>query len=294
MLIFAALCSSTAEAQLLYSISGRGLKAKSYIMGSHHFTDYSFVEKIPGSARAFKSVEQVCGEVDMSYQQSREASEMVMQAMMLPDGKTLKDIYSDEEMERINDFMRSVVGVELTHPIFWSSMGRMRPMAVVQQISTMLYMRSHPDFNIHTVMDMKIQEEARRSGKAVLGLESIEYQIGVLFGGYTPDEERQQLLDMADNAERAVEDLHRLNKAYAEQSAEQLVEVLESQIRSEGDRRFMQELTVKRNRNWVEQMPEIMAERPTLFVVGALHLYGEDGVVELLRKEGYKVKAVKR
>jgi uncharacterized protein YbaP (TraB family) len=36
-----------------------------------------------------------------------------------------------------------------------------------------------------------------------------------------------------------------------------------------------------------------MEEQPTLFVVGAAHLVGKDGVLTLLKREGYKVKAVK-
>jgi uncharacterized protein YbaP (TraB family) len=53
------------------------------------------------------------------------------------------------------------------------------------------------------------------------------------------------------------------------------------------------EMITDRNRRWVEMMPEIMAAKPTLFVVGAGHLPGEEGVLELLKAEGYKVKAVK-
>jgi uncharacterized protein YbaP (TraB family) len=53
------------------------------------------------------------------------------------------------------------------------------------------------------------------------------------------------------------------------------------------------EVITNRNHRWVEAMPEIMAAKPTLFVVGAGHLPGGEGVIELLRAEGYKVKAVK-
>jgi uncharacterized protein YbaP (TraB family) len=48
-----------------------------------------------------------------------------------------------------------------------------------------------------------------------------------------------------------------------------------------------------RNRRWVEAMPAIMEAKPTLFVVGAGHLPSDEGVIELLKAAGYKVKAVK-
>jgi uncharacterized protein YbaP (TraB family) len=50
-------------------------------------------------------------------------------------------------------------------------------------------------------------------------------------------------------------------------------------------------LTV-RNNNWVEIMPEMMKKQSNLFAVGTAHLVGENGVIELLRKQGYKITPV--
>ena len=52
-------------------------------------------------------------------------------------------------------------------------------------------------------------------------------------------------------------------------------------------------LIYNRNRNWVEVMPAIMAEQPTLFAVGAGHLCGEQGVLKLLEQAGYTIEGVK-
>ena len=48
-----------------------------------------------------------------------------------------------------------------------------------------------------------------------------------------------------------------------------------------------------RNANWLTKMPDIMAQKPTLFAVGAGHLPGDKGVLNLLRQAGYKVEPVK-
>jgi len=47
-----------------------------------------------------------------------------------------------------------------------------------------------------------------------------------------------------------------------------------------------------RNKNWVKKLKTIMHERPVTIAVGAGHLPGKNGVIELLRKEGYTVKPV--
>lgn len=48
----------------------------------------------------------------------------------------------------------------------------------------------------------------------------------------------------------------------------------------------------KRNSNWVNQIPELMKNKSTFIAVGAAHLAGEQGVINLLKKAGYKVKSV--
>jgi len=40
-------------------------------------------------------------------------------------------------------------------------------------------------------------------------------------------------------------------------------------------------------------MKAAMSEAPTIFVFGALHLIGKDGIIQKLREEGYKVKQIK-
>ena len=49
-----------------------------------------------------------------------------------------------------------------------------------------------------------------------------------------------------------------------------------------------------RNANWAKKMPEMMSAKNTLFVVGAAHLVGEKGVLQLMRDAGYVVEPVTR
>jgi uncharacterized protein YbaP (TraB family) len=48
-----------------------------------------------------------------------------------------------------------------------------------------------------------------------------------------------------------------------------------------------------RNEEWIDDMENLMKEEATFFAVGAGHLGGENGVISLLEKAGYKVEAVK-
>ena len=51
-------------------------------------------------------------------------------------------------------------------------------------------------------------------------------------------------------------------------------------------------LLINRNKNWIPEISKYAKEKPTFFGVGAGHLPGENGVINLLRKAGYTVKAV--
>ncbi len=56
---------------------------------------------------------------------------------------------------------------------------------------------------------------------------------------------------------------------------------------------FSDLLLYNRNRNWVEKLKSLLPVKPLLIAVGAGHLHGYKGVINLLRKAGYKVKPVR-
>ena len=58
------------------------------------------------------------------------------------------------------------------------------------------------------------------------------------------------------------------------------------------DSQFEKDLLETRNSSWIPKISKIVAEKPTFFAVGAGHLGGEKGVIALLRKQGFTVKAI--
>jgi uncharacterized protein YbaP (TraB family) len=284
-----------ADAQLLYKITGKNLEKPSYIIGTYHLAPASFVDSIPGAKAAFESVEQVCGEVDMAEMESMESTQKLMAAMMLPDGKSLSDVLTADEMDRLNAYMKATIGADLTNPLIKSQMGCMIPMAISTQLQLVQFKRITPDFNPMALIDSYFQQAAKKTGKPVIGFETVDFQISVLYTGSTIERQKQQLFCMIDNAEYSVAMLKELVGAYFAQDMAKLYEVTEEK-RGDGCDSTPEEdeaLIFGRNADWVEKMPAIMADKATLFVVGAAHLPGERGVLELLEKQGYTVEAVK-
>jgi uncharacterized protein YbaP (TraB family) len=87
-----------------------------------------------------------------------------MEAMMLPDGKSLADILTADEMQRLNDYMDKVMGMNLENPILKSQMGKMTPMAISTQLQLVQYMKLTPKFNPLKLIDGYFQKAAKKAG----------------------------------------------------------------------------------------------------------------------------------
>lgn len=294
-LILAIVSTVVCNAQLLYKISHKNLENPSYIVGTYHLAPATFIDSIPGAKAALEAVDVVCGEVVMSEMESRESQKKVQAAIMLPDGKSLTDVFTADEMQRLNAYMDKLLGMNLDNPIFKSQMGKMTPMALSTQLQLVQYMKLTPNFNPMKLIDAHFQNVAKRAGKSVAGLETVDFQIETLYKGTTIERQKQQLLCMVDNDEYYALQMKELSAAYFAQDMQALLQVTEEKIGNSCDSTPEEEeaLIYGRNAAWAGKMPAMMGEASTLFVVGAAHLPGEKGVLELLKAKGYTVEAVK-
>jgi uncharacterized protein YbaP (TraB family) len=99
---------------------------------------------------------------------------------------------------------------------------------------------------------------------------------------------------LIDNKEMMVDNTERLTAAYFKQNLEEIGKIVDENRNDECDTTEEEEevLIYGRNANWMSQMPQMLREKSTLFVVGAAHLIGEKGVLQLLRNAGYVVEPV--
>lgn len=283
------------NAQLLYKISHCDLDAPSYIVGTYHLAPASFVDSISGARAALEAVDIVCGEVVMSEMESVENMGKVQQAMLLPDGKSLADVLDADEMTRLNAYMGDLLGVNFDNPMLMEQMGRFTPTALSTQLQLVQYMKLTPGFNPTSLIDAYFQQAAAVAGKKVVGLETVDFQIATLYKGATIERQKQQLLCMVDNNEYYSLQMKELAAAFFSQDMDALWNITEEKMGSLCDSTPEEEeaLIYGRNVAWAEKMPAMMNEAATLFVVGAAHLPGEKGVLELLKAKGYTVEAVK-
>lgn len=283
------------NAQLLYKISGKDIKKPSYIVGTFHVAPASFVDSIPGLRATMDETEQVCGELDMKDMMSPEGIQKMMAAMMLEGDKTLKDILTADEMNRLNAYLREMLTIDLTNPMLEQQMGKMTPAAVSQQLTLLAYIKKTPSFNPQDLIDNSFQKYAQEKQKPIVGLETLDFQINTLFKGKTIERQKELLLCMVDNPKYNEQMLDEMAKAYFALNLNKLKELMDEKENNQCDSTPAEEDAMfgKRNRDWLTKMPAMMSAKSTLFHVGAGHLPGDNGVLKLLTNAGYTVEAVK-
>lgn len=291
-----ALLAAGANAQLLYKITGKDLQKPSYIVGTHHLIPAAFANTIPGVQEALNGTEQVYGEMNIDEQLSPENMMKLQSAMMLQDGKSLKDILSADEMKRLNAFLKDKMGADLSNPMVEQQMGKMTPMALTTQLQMLLYMTKHMgQFDPTSLIDGYFQQVAKKNNMGIGGLETLDFQIKTLFTGMPMERQKELLMCLIDNAEFTVTMLDKMTEAYNNQDIDALKAAMDEKIGNSCDYTPEEDaaLIYERNVNWIKLMPEIMTQKPTLFVVGAGHLPSDKGVLQLLRNEGYTVEGMK-
>lgn len=294
ILMLSLLACTASQAQLLYKIGGNGLAKPSYVLGTYHLAPASFADSIPGLAAALDNAMQVYGELDMKDALKPGNAAKMQAAQILPEGTTLSSLLDKEQRERLNALLRDVMGVDLDNEAAAAQLDRLTPAALSSTLTLLAYMKENTSFNINALIDTYLQNEAREKGKAVGGFESADFQMEVLYGAPL-EKQVDDLMCLVDNFKDVVEMTDFIAAAYFSQDLGLLQELVEEEKESAcaGSDEDAETLIYSRNADWVETMPGIMAGKPTLFVVGAAHLVGDRGVLELLRKAGYEVEGMK-
>lgn len=284
------------NAQLLYKISGNDLEKPSYIIGTHHLANVGFVEKINGVKEALTETEQVYGELKWDVMANPDSLKAMQERMMLPEGQTLKTILTPEQYKRLDAFMTAKMGAGMSNPMVEAQMGKLTPMALVTQFQVLLFLMNHMgEFDPSSTFDQYFQAQAQKNNLPCGGLETMSFQAQVLYGSTPMERQVEQLMCLIDNEQFNVQMLEEMTKAFYAQDLDALKKAMDVKLGTSCDSKPEEEAALIDNRNadWLSKMPAIMKQAPTFFAVGAGHLPGEKGVLQLLRNAGYTVEGVK-
>lgn len=272
---------------LLWEVSGQDLPKSSFVFGTIHMinkTDFFLTE---GAKQALASTDKITFEINMEEMGNIAALMPVMMKMFMADGKTLKDLYSEEEYKLVKAHFEKL-GLPLAF------MGRIKPMFLSMMASEDAMNMQDPNKESEIVSyEMELMKMAQDQEKAVDGLETAEFQLG-LFDSIPYDVQAQMLMASIESDETDSESnqLEEMVKMYKDQDIQGMQRMVKGD--TGGISEYEELLLLSRNRNWIPVMEDMMANNSTFFAVGAGHLGGEEGVIALLRKAGYKVEPINR
>lgn len=278
-----------ANAQLLWKISGNGQEKPSYILGTHHLAPLSIKDSIAGLPQAVEGTQQVYGEVVMSDMASPEFAQSMQQMMTIAGDTTLQMLFTPEQYELVGKAVKENLMADV------AMFGKYKPAVLTQQLTLILCMKHLGGFNPQEQLDTYFQQQAMQSGKKVGGLESIQSQMDILFKDPTLQRQANLLYCLVSDIDKAIDQTKRLNNAYKAQNLDDMLKLMEERDGTSCDPQpgELEALLDNRNKAWIEKMPAIMTEAPTFFVVGAGHLPGTNGVLNLLKEKGYTVEPMK-
>lgn len=262
--------ANTDDNTLLWEVSGKGLKNPSYLFGTFHIMckdDISFSAQLKA---AVTNADTIYMEMDMD-----DPSVMLSGLMMMnmKDGKTLKDLYTADEYEKVAVFFKDTLHMPIallqsTKPFF---------------LAALLYPKMMPCKTVSGVEE-ELMKFAKEQKKKIKGLETMEFQSSV-FDSIPYQEQAKELLKSIDSLASYQKYFDTMIAVYKTQRLTEIEKLFKD---SEFGMEDHQDILLNdRNKNWVKQLNTIMTKESVFVAVGAGHLVGNEGLINLLRKEGY-------
>lgn len=275
------------QAQLLWKVSGNGLEKDSYILGTMHNAPASMIDEIPGMQQALEGCDVVIGEID-GEDFSLESLDIGQMMAMLkaPPDSTLDKLFTPEEYETINQVYLEKCGDKAMPFVL---MNFFKP-ALVNMIITQ-YSILDSVLDMSQYIDMAVQLRAKEMGRLSMGLESVMEQMSFLFD-VPIAEQAKELLETCEYIDFSYEVLSALYEPYINQDLAK-IESLYFDSEVGNDEKENDRLVIRRNLNWVDKLDKMMPEQACLVCVGAAHLIGEQGLLQLFRDRGYTVEPMK-
>lgn len=261
---------------LLWKIEGNGMKSPSYLFGTMHLIQKEYFH-FPSE------LEKIVKKSDILVMELGELPDQMaaMKYMVLSEG-TLMDYFDEKQADTL--FRWAEEKLKMTPEQFRMSFDKFKPFVVIQTATHMQFIGKTESY------EMKLMELAKEFKIEKKGLETIAEQMS-FFDNLSKEQQTEMVMSGIRNEEHSAKMALEMQKMYKSQRLDSLYMYIQSEggVLAEEQAKFLD----NRNRNWIPQIKEVVKTKKAFIAVGAGHLGGENGVIRLLEKEGYKVTPVK-
>jgi uncharacterized protein YbaP (TraB family) len=254
-----------------------------YLYGTIHIPDERVLALPRVVSEAFVQADVINMEIPLDPQ-----SQMAVAGqMLLPDGETLKDVLPKKLYQRLDALFS-----EKNLPL--AALGKLKIWAISVQV---MLVDHFLDFATRQPLDLMLYTRAQKAGKIVGGLETLEEQMAI-FDSLSQKEQvvlLEKTLDLlAEYKKKGVDPVEELIEVYLKGDEEALWSAMRETYDDDDplDRKLMKRLFSDRNEKMLKRIEKKLKSAPSekyFFAIGAGHLVGADGLVAMLRKNGFKV-----
>lgn len=262
---------------LLYKISGKNLKQPSYIYGTIHIicqNEMFGMEKLNGY---IDQTEKVMMELDLS---NPSELQVMLAGMIMPNGKTLKDFLTAEQYAKVDEMFKDNLGASVEN---FKSYKPFLLNVIIATSPKSLGCTAPGSY------DLSFSQTAAAKKKLIEGLETAAEQYAKT--DTKPFEKQaRELYEMALDPTKSINKFKMLLTVYKTQNSDELYKLTDGEL---GDAQFQKIMLDDRNANWIPKIEKSIHEKSTFIAVGAAHLGGKNGVLNLLKAKGYTIEAIK-
>lgn len=252
-----------------------------YILGTMHMADAKLNGLSDQIWKAYNESDAIAFELDVTAV----PADASMDLIMLKEGDDLSNYLSKEDFQKLEKFFAN----------------RLIPIDVVRTfnlagVASLIEEYAYMELQLmpNNGVDMQLLTKAHQDNKEIIELETYEFQVGLLYG-FKDEYYVEQINSMIDNYSSSKANIKLLYNCYVSGNTWLLKQLLSNEeSEDEVAQEYNQKMLIERNVNMTEQAEQFLKENKKVTVaVGAAHVIGEKGILELLTEKGYKISLVK-
>lgn len=274
---------------IFWKIEKAGI-APSYLLGTMHVTDPRVLAMPDGARAAYEKAETVVVESDEIADERKASAALLARPdlTMFTDGRTITGLLGEKDAAILAEGLKAR-GMSL------AAVSRMKPWMIASFVALPACEMARKQAGA-AFLDQKLAKDAIASGKTLKGLETLLEQITALDA--LPVEPQLaglvQTVELGDGINDVIETMSQL---YLAGATGMIMPMMRAAVpEGEGDAvayaDFEQRIIIDRNHRMAERAAPILAGGNAFVAVGALHLPGNEGLIELLRLKGFTLTAV--
>lgn len=256
---------------LIWSFKQADSDRISYLIGTMHIRD----------ARAFKYqnlfFEKIisCDAFATEFNLDEAAYHLAQSSFMLPNGVTLKSLFTEKWYERVTELFQKKVGTDLL------PYDALRPILLVNLLTESILLKDAPQS-----LDETLWQFAKENAKKMLGIETIQEQMSIL-QNMDIDDQIKQVKDITRNFGRFRKKLLQMTALYESADIEALYDAAKRSVK--GNRKL---LIYDRNERMAHEIEQIHAQQSICVAAGAGHLAGKKGILRFLKLKGFDIQPI--